>query len=247
MRKIEDEDLLSMRPRRFLLELTSRCNLRCVYCAVSHPDYQGRDLELDPMGLIESLERLRPEEVQLSGHGETTILPGWCDLVRRMLERGVPVCLTTNLCKRFNDEEFEVLSRLRRITVSCDTADPEQYGALRRGGTFSRLERNLRRLTAQRNEFGTGPGVVINCVLNAQTYQGLSRLVAWAAEQGVNGVATVDYIEYDHGAALVPESLDGIPVGEVAARVEEARALAGEMGLRFTTMGGLGEWLKEMR
>src|SRR5213079_2481089 len=34
------------------LEFTSRCNLRCVYCAVSQPTYSGRDLEHEQLESI---------------------------------------------------------------------------------------------------------------------------------------------------------------------------------------------------
>jgi MoaA/NifB/PqqE/SkfB family radical SAM enzyme len=42
-----DPCLLRARPRVVFVELTSRCNVRCIYCPVSLPEYLGRDLEFD--------------------------------------------------------------------------------------------------------------------------------------------------------------------------------------------------------
>jgi MoaA/NifB/PqqE/SkfB family radical SAM enzyme len=42
-----DPRLLRARPRVVFVELTSRCNVRCIYCPVSLPEYVGRDLEFD--------------------------------------------------------------------------------------------------------------------------------------------------------------------------------------------------------
>jgi molybdenum cofactor biosynthesis enzyme MoaA len=39
------EALLGPGPiQQLRLDVTSRCNLRCVYCAVSHPKYRGLDM-----------------------------------------------------------------------------------------------------------------------------------------------------------------------------------------------------------
>ena len=105
--------LLRARPRVVFVELTSRCNVRCIYCPVSLPEYVGRDLEFELEQLVDVLRRCAPHEVQLNGHGETTMLAHWTSVAKRLLAEGLPLTLTTNLAKRMSDEECDVLGRLR--------------------------------------------------------------------------------------------------------------------------------------
>src|SRR4051812_8686783 len=97
-------------------DITTRCNLRCVYCEVSQNHYHGRDMPEALVnvlvGLVTNLakheERLDP--IDMNGHGETTMVPGWTDICIRLLQQGIPIRLQTNLSKRYTKDEFEVLA-----------------------------------------------------------------------------------------------------------------------------------------
>lgn len=235
-------DLLNARPRLAIIELTSRCNLRCAYCAVSQPDYQGRDLEGRAEDWLAPLIRLHPREVQLSGHGETTVIPGWHRVARSLMERGLPVSLTTNMARPFEPDELEVLSRMVRIVASCDTADPELFASIRRGGDLSQVERNLDALVRLcRERSRQQPYLAINAVLTDLNARGLPALARWAARLGVNGLSLVGLVPYPEpveNGASVP--LPGPVDPDLAARsIAETRSVAQELGLDFNVMPGL--------
>ena len=64
------------------LDLTTRCNLRCVYCAVSQADYQGFDMAPDivekaKQAIVDLARHNSLVAVDVNGHGETTIVEGW--------------------------------------------------------------------------------------------------------------------------------------------------------------------------
>ena len=52
--------LLRARPRTVFVEMTSNCNVRCIYCPVSLPGYHGQDLQLD-VGLNFGLTSASPD------------------------------------------------------------------------------------------------------------------------------------------------------------------------------------------
>ncbi len=240
----ESSHHLDPHPRSVLIEMTTRCNLRCTYCAVSHPAYVSHDLELNPVELIAQVERLGPHQIQLSGHGETTVLRRWTKLASSAIERGLPLSITTNLAKRLTDVEARLLSEFTHITVSCDTPDPETYAQLRRGGRLERIEENLeklRRANARHPE--RRPYLAVNAVLSATTLGQLVDHVEWAAAQGAASLSLTHLVRHEALDDLAPDHAKSIP--DAAATVEAATRRAKELGLDFNVMGGLAEALYE--
>lgn len=240
------EALLQPRMREVIVEATSRCNLRCLYCAVSQPGYVGRDLEGDPQAILRGIVELGPREVQINGHGETTMLPGWVELARLLTESGVPVTLTSNLARPYESRELEALSRLMRLTVSCDSSDPALYARLRRGGRLEQLEQNLDAIRgAARVRGERGPRIAINCTFSHLVVAGLPELVRWAARKDLDAVALTNLVVYPGlpGKLVLRHPAQVDPLGTQRS-VAEARRIARELGLDFYTMGGLDEDLE---
>jgi hypothetical protein len=116
------------------IEITQKCNLRCVYCAVSQPDYQAA--EMSP----ELLNRLIAEIIQypsigtisINGHGESTIYPHWDDYCLKLLAHNFRLHLISNFARHLNSSEIAVLSKFHSITVSLDSADQALIKDIRR-------------------------------------------------------------------------------------------------------------------
>src|SRR4051812_27833774 len=99
--------LTSGRLHHAMIEVTSDCNLRCVYCAVSSPNWKGKTLPADKYApLVDSLRKLGTKSVILHGHGETTFVEGWHKLAMMFLESGFSLITCSNLAKSFSDEEI---------------------------------------------------------------------------------------------------------------------------------------------
>jgi MoaA/NifB/PqqE/SkfB family radical SAM enzyme len=162
-----------------MLELTTRCNLHCVYCSHSRPHYQNLDMnDGDLQKIIDLLLRIRPTSVCINGHGETTIYRGWHILCNQLLDSSIQIDIISNFAKYYTDEEIDTLSRIHTIEVSIDTADPVLFKQLRRGGSLEKVIGTIYKIRSQAAAEGRpSPKFAISCVVSDKTIFGLTDLV----------------------------------------------------------------------
>jgi molybdenum cofactor biosynthesis enzyme MoaA len=130
------------------VDLTSLCNLRCVYCAVSHPKYRGEDMSVaiadQTLAHILDLAKYNAlEPIDLNGHGETTIREGWTEVCFALIERGIKVRLTSNFAKHFSEVELEALASMETIAISVDSANPRLLRDVRRRVDLRQIVANI--------------------------------------------------------------------------------------------------------
>lgn len=126
------------------VSLTERCNLRCVYCvpedgvASRTSDAPLRDDEL--LLLVRVAADLGVRKIHLTG-GEPTLRPGLVELVRAIsLIPGIEdLAMTTNGLLLAEFARPLAAAGLRRVNVSLDTLDPEQFRRITRGGRLDRV------------------------------------------------------------------------------------------------------------
>jgi hypothetical protein len=143
------EALLNPGPvQQVRVDMTSRCNLRCVYCAVSHPDYRGVDMDDTIAGralalILDLAKHHALEPIDLNGHGETTFREGWTGLCFALVERGLRVRITSNFAKSFDPAELEALASMETIAISVDSANPKLLRDLRRKVDLRQIVANI--------------------------------------------------------------------------------------------------------
>jgi MoaA/NifB/PqqE/SkfB family radical SAM enzyme len=128
-----------------LVEMTTRCNLRCRHCLDGDPARATGRQDIDLTLVRRVVAQLQPgTEVLLHGFGEPTLHPGLLDAVREVGRLGLRPLFTSNASLRtpeFYDRAFE--AGLARLDVSVDTLDPARATELRPGTNLSRLRENL--------------------------------------------------------------------------------------------------------
>jgi len=136
-----------MRLHTGVIEITNRCNLRCIHCGSDSGS--ARDDELTPgelLDLVDQLAELGCVQVGLIG-GEIFLRPDWADAARRVREAGMELVLVTNGLL-VDERILETLVELApaRVGVSIDGATRESYRAIRGADAFERTLAAIDRL-----------------------------------------------------------------------------------------------------
>jgi MoaA/NifB/PqqE/SkfB family radical SAM enzyme len=192
---------LSAPPVNLNLNLTRRCNLKCVMCEQHRHDpgptglswYDPR-LELSLatwVGLLDQVAAFRPR-LYLTG-GEPTIYPHFVEFLEETKQRGFLVHLQTNgtLLDRLADDL--VAQNVSLVTVSLD--GPSEVHDTIRGqeGAFQKTIGGIKALLATRaRRRSPGPVILINCVISKANLASLDQMVSLAHGLGV------DILQFQH-------------------------------------------------
>lgn len=179
-------DLLSARPQVIIIEVTSKCNLRCAYCPKSDVDYDAlpyvnRDLSNVALRrLYEDAKALGIAQITISGVGETAMFSGWHERLADFLDdRALKVYMVSNMVRVLDDADLNALCKLHHLQVSFDSADPAMVRKLRSNASLRSIIFNIIRLRAKKDELGYGPTIMVNCTTcreNIRELAGLARL-----------------------------------------------------------------------
>ncbi len=215
-------------------DLSTRCNLRCVYCAVSLPDYIGADMPTDmalrTVNTIASLMRYNPPHpIDVNGHGETTFMRDWDAICRRLLSRNVPIKITTNLAKKYSAIELDTLARMHTIGVSIDTSDRDLLRRMRRKVDINRIVGTIADIrTAARRLECPGPEFHFGCGLYDRTAPGVEDFARLAIGLDVRSVYFWNLDVHDSNFPGVPPDDKPTPLAslsdaELRPRIEAIR------------------------
>ena len=149
-----------------MIEFTNRCNLNCVFCTISHPNYKGMDMEEKTIEEVISLCReLGVKLIVISGHGETTILKNWEEIVNRLLEEGFTLSIISNMTKPLSWEQSVIFSKFSSIFVSIDSLNSNQLKELRRGANSKTILSNITLINTASTLSGNTTKFIINFLL----------------------------------------------------------------------------------
>lgn len=135
--------------RYLRLSVTDRCNLRCKYCVrevpsfISHPDI----LRYEEMrALIEQFRLLGVRKVRLTG-GEPFVRKGFVDFIESLMDRysDLDLRITTNATLLEPYIGRLAQAGIRRLNISLDTLEPEQFAQITGRNMFTRVRRVIDR------------------------------------------------------------------------------------------------------
>lgn len=183
----------------FQIEVTSRCNLKCVMCPVTvlAEHWPARDMAW------ETFERVaagfeRAKWVHLQGWGEPLLHRRLFDMVARAKAAGCRVGFTTNGTRLTRPTGARLLElELDLLAVSIAGARAATHEAIRVGSDFAKLVENLRGFLQLRSEKKSArPKVEVFFLMTTTNLAELPRAVELAAGLGADElVATnLDYV-----------------------------------------------------
>lgn len=209
-----------------MLDVTDRCNLRCVMCYFSlrpaDKPWQVGDMPLPLFRHIAAEVFPRARSVALSCGSEPLIVPAFPEMLATAGTYAVPnlwlvsngMVMTEELMRQF------IATPLHRLCVSLDAAMASTYAGIRRGANWDTVCGNLRRLRALKEQCGSPyPRVRLNFVMMRRNIGELAAFVDLAAELGADEIDARHVVLY-RGLGMRRESL--LQYRELANRVLRA-------------------------
>lgn len=193
------------------IELTSRCNERCVHCYIPH---KNKTTDIDDNLFINTLEQCREMgvlNITLSG-GEPLIHPNFTEYLRRAKEYDFSVNILSNLTL-LNDDIVAVMKdiRLSSVQVSLYSMIPEIHDAITAiPGSFEKT------LSAIETLVNNDIPLQISCPILKQNKSAYIDVLKYARQKKVRAVT--DYIimaRYDHTTDNLDNRLDIDDIGEI--------------------------------
>lgn len=171
---------ITPRPRVACIEVSYKCNSRCVFCerwSKSKTDKRKELSESEIMQLIDDLKRIGIKHVNFSG-GEPLLRKDTLAIARYAKKRNMKTMVNTNGLLINENNIQEIVDSFDRITVSIDTLKPKQYMKLR-GVDGLKIALHAVDLLAQH-----GKGRV-KMVVNSKNYKELYDYADYFIERGV--------------------------------------------------------------
>jgi len=131
-------------PKKILLELTNNCNLNCIMCGIGKNGYDpSRNFPLDLLRNLCENAFKNTNLIRLNGLGESTILPNFSEYLNILGKIGAQLEIVTNLTVNNNKIWDQLIARNTNFLISCDSASPKLFEAIRRGANHQTFRRNL--------------------------------------------------------------------------------------------------------
>ncbi|WP_220092236.1 radical SAM protein [Helicobacter sp. 16-1353] len=136
-------------PRRIVLEMTSACNIKCIFCGRDEAEFNQTYLKLDVLDKLDSVLDYC-EEVTLFGWGEPTINPKFKQFLQKLNKKNVRKYFVTNGTRldKFIDDIFDY--KVDIIAVSLDGADAKTNDRIRVGAKFEKIIENIKAIIAKK-------------------------------------------------------------------------------------------------
>ncbi|MWV66836.1 radical SAM protein [Helicobacter saguini] len=145
--------ILKSYPRRIVLEMTSACNIKCIFCGRDEAEFNQTYLKLDVLDKLENVLKVC-EEVTLFGWGEPTINPNFSKFLERLNKTNVRKYFVSNGTRlnHFVDDIFR--HKVDIIAVSLDGPSGSVNDNIRVGAKFDRVIENIKAIQARKKELG---------------------------------------------------------------------------------------------
>lgn len=146
-----NKTILQSYTRRIVLEMTSACNIKCIFCGRDEAEFNQTYLKLEVLDkLSNALEHC--EEVTLFGWGEPTINPKFSKFLERLDKTNVRKYFVTNGTRldKFVDDIFKY--HVDIIAISLDGADSNTNDNIRVGAKFENIIKNIKTIVKKKEE-----------------------------------------------------------------------------------------------
>ena len=195
----------------FQIELTSKCNERCIHCYIPHENKLNNITDELYYSTLKQLSEMQVLSVTLSG-GEPMCHPHFLEYLKAATEYDFSVNILSNLTL-LNDEIIKTLkqTRLSSVQVSLYSMNPEHHDFITKlPGSFEKTKNSILKLIE--NDIP----IQISCPTMKANMNDFGDVMKWAHAHKIR--ATTDYIimaRYDHSTDNLNNRLSLDEVGNV--------------------------------
>jgi MoaA/NifB/PqqE/SkfB family radical SAM enzyme len=177
-------------PTTMSIELTSRCNIRCLCCPVGQGKIESGNMSMADFRSIIGLLPRHIEQIDFSHRGDPTMNRNLSEMVEYAHRCGFKTELYTNGLVLDKHVDALVRSGLTTIRVDLDGASSQSYEQYRIGSDFERVRSGVRRLVEARRESGGRypEKIYLLCVVSAFNEREVPAIQEMARDLGVDGV-----------------------------------------------------------
>jgi len=231
--------------KEIIVELSHNCNLSCIMCG-----FGGKPISKERFMTWGTLDRIldqlpcAPERIRLNGRGESLIHPDFVQMLGHVRAK-----FPTSVVNLFSNLSISSLKTMQalidydvQLFVSIDSPDPKELEAIRKGASFSNIERNLDLLqNAKRRPYAIFTiqednlhrlvemtkyctekemHIIFNTVRRDEGIEPFVELVKSKRAELIENYKKIRSLCADNGlACLLPDSIHGIFVAEGTSQV----------------------------
>ncbi len=235
------ENTVQNKPLEVYLEITTHCNIRCVFCAREHDlgYLSGQRVGNIASGLLSKVSHLlgTAEVICPLGFGEPFLHKEFLGIVESAKELGASIQFNTNGTLIFEDESRRLVKAGADIMVlSLDGAKKETFERIRKGASFETIVENMRRLHDIKVTEGTVfPEVYVEFVAMKSNFSELPELVDLSRSIGAVHLHVEPLVA--HSPELKAERIFSYDEEPYRSLIHEARLRADRAKIRLIGRG----------
>lgn len=229
-------------PEELYIEVTNRCNSQCETCVRTFETREPlRDLTLDEFrALVDQVPSLR--RVVLHGVGEPLLNRDLVRMIDHLKHRDEPPHVLFNSNAILLSKELQgtlIDAGLDEFRISTDAAHRELYARIRGVDAFEQMVDNVRAFAQRIRHLGRGPRLSLWFTALRENLDELLDLMRLAHHLGLDEVYVQRLVYYGQGLALQQQAPFRAMQAAEDALLEEAEALAGELGITLRASGAV--------
>lgn len=160
--------------------ITSKCNIKCVYCMRESFVPKGDKITLEQLKeILKKAPYIRG--VCIMGLCEPLLHPEIKEMLYWLKKNGYSISLTTNGTIKIDEEMFWALTNVDDFVISIDTTEPKTFKYLRGGADFKKVWDNLKFIIEQKKSHKLGrydnPPMHINAVITKENIGQMGDLI----------------------------------------------------------------------
>lgn len=233
------------RPYTVVMDITDRCNLKCIMCYFSAVDRIRfpPETRAGPVRGSMDIETFQSVADDLFPHAESVALgcaaepmlhSRFVDVLEIASRHQVPhLWFPTNLLALTERKAHAICDyRVTTVAASVDGFDAPTFEAIRARGSFERFCERLRMFNQIRNQVGERPRLRLIFTWMRANFDELTRLPDFAVRHGAEEL-DVRFVSPTVGVDNAPQMLDAIDNERITERLEQTAERASELGLKI--------------